>query len=66
MMADEATAGFNDNESYNCGFLSVTDQPYYDFLEEVIPYNNDLYLKQIDIPNKEPIEDSSAPKILQD
>ena len=66
MMADEATAGFNDNESYNCGFLSVTDQPYYDFLKEVIPYNNNLYRKQIDVANKETLKDSSVPKMLQD
>jgi hypothetical protein len=43
MMADEATAGFNGNESYNSGFLSVADQPYYEFLEQVIAYNNGLY-----------------------
>ncbi len=43
MMADEATAGFNDAENYNCGFLSIADQPYEEFIRQVRMCNYSLY-----------------------
>jgi hypothetical protein len=45
MMADESISGHAERENFNCGLLSITDEPYYDFIDIVRKYNYQLYNK---------------------